>query len=55
MTKGKITQVLGAVIDAQFNLDVPPILNALKYKSNDKEIIFEVTQHLGDGVVREEQ
>ena len=52
MNKGKITQIFGAVIDVKFDVDVPAILNALKYKDKDKEIIFEVTQHLGDGMVR---
>jgi len=52
MTKGKITQVLGAVIDVQFESNIPAILNALKYKNGKREITFEVMQHLGDGIVR---
>ena len=54
---GKIVQVIGAVIDAQFPEDkVPEILDALtvEYTVNDeaKKLTLEVQQHLGDGVVR---
>lgn len=55
--KGKVIQVIGPVIDAQFELNqVPDIYNALtiKYKTGDKEhnLILEVQQHLGEGRVR---
>jgi len=54
---GKITQVIGAVVDVRFEGDLPPIYNALKVTNptiNDKEwnLILEVAQHLGEGSVR---
>ena len=49
---GKITQVLGAVIDVQFASDLPPILNALLAQNEGKPLVLEVAQHLGEGVVR---
>jgi F-type H+-transporting ATPase subunit beta len=52
MNKGIITQIFGAVVDVKFKGGVPNILNALKYKDADREIIFEVAQHVGEGVVR---
>jgi F-type H+-transporting ATPase subunit beta len=52
MIKGKITRVLGAVIDVKFESSVPSIHNALQYKNKDRSIIFEVVQHLGDSTVR---
>lgn len=54
MTKkiGKVTQVMSAVVDVKFENEVPPILNALKCKFNDKELVLEVAQHLGDLTVR---
>ena len=52
MNKGKISQIFGAVLDIKFEGEVPNILNALKYKDNNREIVFEVVQHIGDGVIR---
>ena len=52
MNIGKIIQIFDAVIDAKFNTNLPSIRNAIKYKNNKKEVIFEVNQHLGDGIVR---
>lgn len=50
---GKITQIIGAVVDVQFNGKLPPILNALEVKTNDKtRIVLEVAQHLGENTVR---
>ena len=49
---GKITQVLGAVIDVQFSGDLPAILNALHTQNQGKTLVLEVAQHLGEGVVR---
>ncbi len=49
---GKITQVLGPVVDVQFEDDLPQILNALETKNNDQRLVLEVAQHLGDGMVR---
>ena len=52
MKKGKILQIFGAVVDIKFDGLVPQILNALKYKNKNREVIFEVIQHIGEGVVR---
>ena len=49
---GKITQVIGPVVDVKFSLDgkLPRILNALKVRESN--LILEAQQHLGDGIVR---
>ncbi|MFN4099614.1 MAG: F0F1 ATP synthase subunit beta [Pararhodobacter sp.] len=49
---GKITQVIGAVVDVQFEGDLPAILNALTTENNGKPLILEVAQHLGENTVR---
>jgi F-type H+/Na+-transporting ATPase subunit beta len=49
---GKITQVIGAVVDVQFEGDLPAILNALETNNNGKKLILEVAQHLGESTVR---
>ena len=49
---GKITQVMGAVVDVSFENELPMILNALTGKNQGKEIVFEVAQHLGENSVR---
>ncbi len=49
---GKITQVIGAVIDVQFEGDLPEILNALTTDNNGVETVLEVAQHLGENTVR---
>jgi F-type H+-transporting ATPase subunit beta len=50
---GKISQVVGVVVDVSFNEDhLPPIYNALKVKLNDGELILEVAQHLSESSVR---
>jgi len=50
--KGKITQVIGAVIDVHFPDSVPPMLSALELDNNGSRLVLEVAQHLGNGVVR---
>ncbi|MBK4217756.1 F0F1 ATP synthase subunit beta [Paracoccus caeni] len=50
--KGKITQVIGAVVDVQFEDHLPAILNALETHNNGKKLILEVAQHLGENTVR---
>ncbi len=52
MNKGNIIQIFGAVIDVKFESKIPEILNALEYRNEKRVIVFEVVQHLGDGVVR---
>ena len=49
---GKITQVIGAVVDVQFEGDLPEILNALETHNNGIRMILEVAQHLGESTVR---
>ena len=50
--KGKITQVIGAVVDVQFGDHLPQILNALTTSNNGKTLVLEVAQHLGESTVR---
>jgi F-type H+-transporting ATPase subunit beta len=50
--KGKITQVIGAVVDVQFTDHLPEILNALITDNNGKQLVLEVAQHLGENTVR---
>jgi F-type H+/Na+-transporting ATPase subunit beta len=49
---GKITQVIGAVVDVQFEGDLPAILNALNTDNNGNNLVLEVAQHLGENTVR---
>src|SRR5690554_8006206 len=49
---GKITQVIGAVVDVQFEGELPAILNALTTENHGKRLILEVAQHLGENTVR---
>src|SRR3954469_10310384 len=48
---GKVTQVLGAVVDVQFDGDLPAILNALTVDNQGKKLVLEVAQHLGENTV----
>ena len=49
---GKISQVLGAVVDVEFEGELPAILNALEVDNSGNRLILEVAQHLGENVVR---
>lgn len=49
---GRITQVLGAVVDVQFDGHLPEIMNALETESRGNRLILEVAQHLGESTVR---
>ncbi len=49
---GKVTQIIGAVVDVQFTGDLPAILNALETTNNGKRLVLEVAQHLGENTVR---
>lgn len=52
-SKGKIKEIIGAVVDVEFPRDVvPKIYDALRVANGDKELTLEVQQQLGDGVVR---
>ncbi len=56
MTKntGKIVQIISAIVDVQFSSDneLPKILNALECYNNGNKVILEVSQHIGDDIVR---
>jgi F-type H+/Na+-transporting ATPase subunit beta len=50
---GKIVQVIGPVVDVQFDGELPQILNALRVKRKDEsDLVLEVAQHLGEKIVR---
>ncbi|KAJ2886767.1 atp2, beta subunit of the F1 sector of mitochondrial F1F0 ATP synthase, partial [Coemansia aciculifera] len=50
---GQVRQVIGAVVDVQFEQDnLPPILNALELDNNGTRLVLEVSQHLGENTVR---
>uniref|UniRef100_A0A8C1UPF9 H(+)-transporting two-sector ATPase n=1 Tax=Cyprinus carpio TaxID=7962 RepID=A0A8C1UPF9_CYPCA len=49
---GRIVAVIGAVVDVQFDEDLPPILNALEVAGRDTRLVLEVAQHLGENTVR---
>jgi F-type H+-transporting ATPase subunit beta len=49
---GSITQVMGAVVDVQFDGELPEILNALHVQNQGKTLVLEVAQHLGEQTVR---
>src|SRR5881296_2654018 len=49
---GKITQVIGAVVDVQFDGHLPAILNAIETKNGGNRLVLEVAQHLGESTVR---
>jgi len=49
---GKITQVIGAVVDVQFEDELPAILNSLETTNNGNKLVLEVAQHLGENTVR---
>jgi F-type H+-transporting ATPase subunit beta len=52
-SNGKIKQIIGAVIDVQFEGKLPEIYNALELKkSNGETLVLEVQQHLGEDSVR---
>jgi F-type H+-transporting ATPase subunit beta len=53
MSKGKITQIIGPVVDLEFDGELPNILNALEVDlGNNKKLILEVAQHIGSNQVR---
>jgi F-type H+-transporting ATPase subunit beta len=51
-TTGRITQVLGAVVDVHFDGELPEILNALEMNLQGRRLVLEVAQHLGENTVR---
>tara|TARA_Y100000052_G_scaffold21389_1_gene21534 strand:- start:8691 stop:10532 length:1842 start_codon:yes stop_codon:yes gene_type:complete len=49
---GKVSQVIGAVVDVEFDGALPAILNALELDNNGNRLVLEVAQHLGENTVR---
>ncbi|MBN9317066.1 MAG: F0F1 ATP synthase subunit beta [Devosia sp.] len=49
---GKVSQVIGAVVDVVFDGHLPAILNALEVDNNGNRLVLEVAQHLGENAVR---
>jgi F-type H+/Na+-transporting ATPase subunit beta len=49
---GKITQIIGAVVDVNFESDLPEIFTALEVENSGNKLILEVAQHLGENAVR---
>ena len=49
---GRVTQVIGAVVDVQFDDHLPQILNALETDNGGNRLVLEVAQHLGENTVR---
>ncbi len=49
---GKVRQVIGAVVDVQFDEHLPAILNALETTNDGNRLVLEVAQHLGENTVR---
>jgi len=49
---GRVSQVIGAVVDVTFDGDLPAILNALETTNNGNRLVLEVAQHLGENAVR---
>eukprot|EP00816_Leptocylindrus_hargravesii_P010016 CAMPEP_0196812270 /NCGR_PEP_ID=MMETSP1362-20130617/23907_1 /TAXON_ID=163516 /ORGANISM="Leptocylindrus danicus, Strain CCMP1856" /LENGTH=496 /DNA_ID=CAMNT_0042187831 /DNA_START=34 /DNA_END=1524 /DNA_ORIENTATION=- len=54
MSTGRVTQVIGAVVDVQFDEKLPKILNALEVDvaEGGERLVLEVAQHLGENTVR---
>ena len=52
MSYGKIVQVMGPVVDVQFDGRLPKIKDALEVQNNGKRAVMEVAQHIGSGMVR---
>jgi len=50
--KGRITQIIGAVVDVNFEVDLPEIYTALEVNNSGNKLILEVAQHLGENDVR---
>lgn len=51
-TAGRITSIIGAVVDVQFDSELPSILSALEVEGRTPKLILEVAQHLGSNTVR---
>jgi F-type H+/Na+-transporting ATPase subunit beta len=51
-SEGRVTQILGAVVDVRFNGALPAILNCVQTENQGKPLFMEVAQHLGESTVR---
>merc|ERR1711981_761917 len=49
---GQVTQIIGAVVDVQFDGELPNIMYALEVQDHDQRVVLEVAQHLGENTVR---
>jgi F-type H+-transporting ATPase subunit beta len=49
---GRVTQVLGAIVDVQFDGHLPAIMSALETDNHGQRVVLEVAQHLGESTVR---
>ena len=49
---GKVSQIIGAVVDVKFDGSLPAIQNALEVDNNGQRLVLEVAQHLGESSVR---
>jgi ATP synthase F1 beta subunit len=52
VASGRVTQVIGAVVDVAFEGEIPKILNALEVENANPRLVLEVAQHLGESTVR---
>ena len=52
MNKGKVTQIIGAVVDVEFEKELPALRNALEVQYNGKTLVLETAQHIGGSQVR---
>ncbi len=52
MNKGKIKQVMGPVVDVEFEGELPNIKDALEVTVDGSRLVMEVSQHIGDSSVR---
>jgi len=50
-SQGRIVAVIGAVVDVQFDEELPPILNALEVQNRSPRLVLEVAQHLGNYIL----
>ena len=50
--KGKVIQIIGPVVDVQFEGELPSILDGLELDNNGNRLVLEVAQHLGEKTVK---
>src|SRR5690606_18897210 len=52
VNKGKVTQVVGVVVDVEFEAELPAIYDALTFQLDEKTVYLEVAQHLSENSIR---